>query len=129
MNQILDAVRAGRTSLLPLLIKRLTLPERRALLPELTALRKEVRDWDWARRREHGGVASALLVAGAGCHTGAAAAAAWIGSRDLAEGARPGAAPGGPACSPCSATASPPGWATSPTASPPAPSPSRTTTR
>ncbi|AKL64902.1 DUF7824 domain-containing protein [Streptomyces sp. Mg1] len=86
MNQILDAVRAGRASLLPLLIKRLTLPERRALLPELTALRKEVRDWDWARRREHGGVASALLVAGAGCHTGAAAAAAWIGSRDLAEG-------------------------------------------
>ncbi|MFI5638774.1 DUF6493 family protein [Streptomyces goshikiensis] len=84
MNQILDAVRAGRTSLLPLLIKRLTPPERRALLPELTALRKEVRDWDWSRRRENGGVASALLVAGAGCHTGAAAAAAWIGSRDLA---------------------------------------------
>ncbi|MFG2710916.1 DUF6493 family protein [Streptomyces goshikiensis] len=86
MNQILDAVRAGRTSLLPLLIKRLTVPERRALIVELASLRREIRDWDWTRRREHGSSASALLVAGAGCHTGAAAAAAWIGARDLAEG-------------------------------------------
>ncbi|MCX4524194.1 MULTISPECIES: DUF6493 family protein [unclassified Streptomyces] len=86
MSQILDAVRAGRTSLLPLLVKRLTVPERRAMLAELTTLRREIRDWDWTQRRAHGSTGSALLVAGAGCHTGAAAAAAWIGARDLNDG-------------------------------------------
>ncbi|MEU2391145.1 DUF6493 family protein [Streptomyces sp. NPDC007369] len=80
---VLDAVRAGRANLLPGLIQPLTAAERRTLVPELTALRREIRSWDWTRRVDRERMRSALLVAGAGCHTGAAAAASWIAARDL----------------------------------------------
>ncbi|MFD0270850.1 DUF6493 family protein [Streptomyces sp. NPDC127106] len=84
-DAVLDAVHAGRTDRLPGLIKHLPAAERRALATELTALRREIRGWDWSRRAERERIRPALLVAGAGCHTGAAAAASRIAARDLSE--------------------------------------------
>ncbi|WP_329447355.1 DUF6493 family protein [Streptomyces sp. NBC_01426] len=92
MNDVLDAVRAGRTERLPALLGPLTPAERRAVLGELTALRREVRGWGWDRGSERDRMRGALLVAGAGCHTGAAAAASWIGSRELRDWREPPAA-------------------------------------
>lgn len=86
MNPILEAVREGRTDQLPGLLKPLTAPERQELLARLALLRAEIRGWDWSRWRERDRIRSALLVAGAGCHTGATAAADWIGAHDLREG-------------------------------------------
>ncbi|MFJ8695927.1 DUF6493 family protein [Streptomyces roseolilacinus] len=83
MRELLDAVRQGRVEDVPDLLKALDAAGRRAALGELKALRAEARGWGWdqwdKRRRVH----QALLLAGAGCHGGAAAAAAWIGARDL----------------------------------------------
>ncbi|MFI6644137.1 DUF6493 family protein [Streptomyces sp. NPDC050504] len=79
----MDAVRAGRAGEVPGLLKPLSPADRKACLAELKALQKEVREWDWNRWDERGKVQRALLLAGAGCHTGAAAAAAWIGGRNL----------------------------------------------
>ncbi|MFH8438137.1 DUF6493 family protein [Streptomyces sp. NPDC018007] len=85
MNELLTAVRDGRHHEVPPLVLALDRPGRRAALAELKELRKEARGWDWRRRdRIHKG----LLVAGAGCHTGAAACAAWIGGRDLRDWGR-----------------------------------------
>lgn len=92
MNDVLDAVRAGRTERLPRLLGPLTPAERRTVLGELTALRREVRGWGWDRGSERDRIRGGLLVAGAGCHTGAAAAAAWIGSRELRDWREPPAA-------------------------------------
>ncbi|MBW5483926.1 hypothetical protein GPJ59_19070 [Streptomyces bambusae] len=92
-REILDAVRAGRGDRLPALLQPLDVPARRALLTELTALRREVRGWDWNRWQEREEIRPGLLVAGAACQTGAAAAAAWIGARDLR---RWGSAPADP---------------------------------
>ncbi|MEV0411477.1 DUF6493 family protein [Streptomyces sp. NPDC050448] len=89
MNPILDAVREGRTDLIPGLLKPLTAPERRDLLARLADLRREIRGWDWSHWQERDRIRSGLLVAGAGCHTGAAAAAAWIGAPDLRDGRQP----------------------------------------
>ncbi|MFF9864466.1 DUF6493 family protein [Streptomyces sp. NPDC013953] len=80
---LLTAVREGRRDDVPGLLEALGPAGRRAALDELKALRKELRGWGWERWEERRRVARALLVAGAGCHTGAAAAAAWIGARDL----------------------------------------------
>ncbi|MFJ3923267.1 DUF6493 family protein [Streptomyces sp. NPDC090022] len=88
MNAVLDAVRAGRCDLIPGLIEPLDTPARRALLGELTALRREIRGWDWTRWAEADLIRGGLLLAGAGCHTGAAAAAHWMGARDLRAGGR-----------------------------------------
>ncbi|MFJ9890076.1 DUF6493 family protein [Streptomyces sp. NPDC091287] len=85
MNELLTAVRAGRHHDVPPLVLGLDLPGRRAALAGLKELRKEVRGWDWQRRDK---IRKALLVAGAGCHTGAAGCAAWIGGRDLRDWAR-----------------------------------------
>ncbi|MFH9691177.1 DUF6493 family protein [Streptomyces sp. NPDC017413] len=85
MNELLTAVRAGRHHDVPPLVLGLDLPGRRAALAGLKELRKEVRGWDWQRRDR---VRKALLVAGAGCHAGAAGCAAWIGGRDLRDWAR-----------------------------------------
>ncbi|WP_438317030.1 DUF6493 family protein [Streptomyces sp. HUAS TT3] len=82
-SAVLDAVHAGRTDRLPGLIKHLSPADRRALVPELTALRREIRGWDWSRRADSERIRPALLLAGAGCHTGAAAAASWIAAREL----------------------------------------------
>ncbi|MEW2068990.1 DUF6493 family protein [Streptomyces sp. NPDC007346] len=80
MNDLLTAVRAGAHREVPALVLGLDLAGRRAALAELKGLRKEARGWDWRRQDK---VRKALLVAGAGCHTGAAGCATWIGGRDL----------------------------------------------
>ncbi len=85
MNELLSAVRDGRHHEVPPLVLALDRPGRRAALAELKELRKEARGWDWRRRDR---VRKALLVAGAGCQTGAAACAAWIGGRDLRDWTR-----------------------------------------
>ncbi|MFD7090396.1 DUF6493 family protein [Streptomyces sp. NPDC059896] len=86
MSELLDAVRAGRTRAVPGLVEPLTAADRKEALGALKALREELRDWPWDRWRERDRMREALLVAGAGCHTGAAATAVWIGARDLREG-------------------------------------------
>ncbi|GAA3398151.1 DUF6493 family protein [Streptomyces roseoviridis] len=83
VEQFLDAVRQGRYGDVPGLLRQLDAAGRKAALPELKRLRKEVRGWDWKRWEERTRVRCALRLAGAGCHTGAAAAADWIGGRDL----------------------------------------------
>ncbi|MFG3498995.1 DUF6493 family protein [Streptomyces sp. NPDC047928] len=82
-SELLDAVRAGACEPVPDLVRSLDAAGRKAALTELKALRAEVRGWgwnDWDKRRR---IQRALILAGAGCHTGAAASAAWIGARDL----------------------------------------------
>ncbi|MFI1286707.1 DUF6493 family protein [Streptomyces sp. NPDC020858] len=86
MNTLLDAVRTGRCDLVTSLLTPLTATERRARLPELTALRGEIRGWGWSRRWDGEPTVRALHLAGALCHTGAAAAASWIAARDLRDG-------------------------------------------
>ncbi|MET9375697.1 DUF6493 family protein [Streptomyces sp. NPDC002992] len=83
VRSLLVAVREGRAEDVPGLLKELGSAGRKTALPEVKALRTEVRGWDWERWHEQTKVQRALRVAGAGCHTGAAAAAAWIGGRDL----------------------------------------------
>ncbi|MET9952709.1 DUF6493 family protein [Streptomyces sp. NPDC006339] len=83
VEQCLDAVRQGRHGDVPGLLGQMDAAGRKAALPELKRLRKEVRGWDWKRWDERARVQSALRLAGAGCHTGAAAAADWLGGRDL----------------------------------------------
>ncbi|MEV6978590.1 DUF6493 family protein [Kitasatospora sp. NPDC093806] len=80
VEQLLEAVREGRTPQLPGLVAALGPAERRACLPALKELRRENRA-EWSRAAY--GRMGALLVAGAGCHTGAAGAATWIGARDF----------------------------------------------
>ncbi|WP_329499578.1 DUF6493 family protein [Kitasatospora herbaricolor] len=80
-EKVVDACRTGKPSLLPGLLDGMTPAERRACLPELKELRKQVRE-DWSSSSRP--VREALQVAGAGCHTAPAAAASWIGAGDLA---------------------------------------------
>ncbi|MHC3463881.1 DUF7825 domain-containing protein [Streptomyces flavovirens] len=80
MNELLTAVRDGRTRDAALLVADLDRAGRKEALAGLKLLRKEARGWDWRERTK---VRHPLLVAGAGCHTGAAACAAWIGGQDL----------------------------------------------
>ncbi|MFG2390293.1 DUF6493 family protein [Streptomyces lavendulae] len=82
-DDLLVAVREGRTAELPTLLGPLDRDRRKALLAGLKELRGELRAAGWARWQERDLMNPALLVAGAGCHTGAAAAAAWLGARDL----------------------------------------------
>ncbi|WP_244291131.1 DUF6493 family protein [Streptomyces subrutilus] len=82
-RRILAAVRAGRPADLPGLLKPLDPVQRRELLAELKALRADLRAQGWENWRERDLVSPALIVAGAGCTTGAAAAASWIAARDL----------------------------------------------
>ncbi|MFC8507925.1 DUF6493 family protein [Streptomyces sp. NPDC057411] len=85
VEQLLCAVRQGRHLDVPGLLRPLGPAGRKAAVPELKRLRKEVRGWDWQRGREQRKVQCALRLAGAGCIAGAAAAAEWIGGRDLQE--------------------------------------------
>ncbi|MFE7380173.1 DUF6493 family protein [Streptomyces zhihengii] len=80
---ILTAVRAGHTLRLPALLAPLDRAGRRELLAGLKELRAELRASGWDRWQERDRVSPALLVAGAACQTGAAAAASWIGGRDM----------------------------------------------
>ncbi|MFG3487842.1 DUF6493 family protein [Streptomyces sp. NPDC047972] len=83
VEQLLAAVRAGRAHKVPALLEPLDAAARKSALGPLKALRSEVRGWDWKRWTEATAVRRALYVAGAGCQTGAAATAAWLGGRDL----------------------------------------------
>ncbi|MFI5866729.1 DUF6493 family protein [Streptomyces sp. NPDC051546] len=80
---VLEAVRHGRTAELPGLLKLLDRTQRRRLLVGLKELRGELRAQGWDGRQQRDLMNPALVVAGAVCHTGAAAAAAWIGARDM----------------------------------------------
>ncbi|GLX33975.1 hypothetical protein Sros01_00480 [Streptomyces roseochromogenus] len=82
-DDLLATVREGRAAELPGLLGPLDRDRRKALLAGLKELRGELRAAGWARWQERDLMSPALLVAGAGCHTGAAAAAAWLGARDL----------------------------------------------
>ncbi|MFI7009330.1 DUF6493 family protein [Streptomyces sp. NPDC050145] len=77
---LLAAVRAGRVAEVTDLLDGLSDAERRACLPGLKELRKELREgpWDSEARKAY----PALQLAGAACHTGAAAAAAWLGASE-----------------------------------------------
>ncbi|MFJ7201148.1 MULTISPECIES: DUF6493 family protein [unclassified Streptomyces] len=86
MKELITAVREARTRDVPALLSELDRAGRRSALAELKALRKEARGWPWEKQD---GIRKALLVAGAGCHTGAAGCAAWIGGRDLQVWSRP----------------------------------------
>ncbi|MFI6018529.1 DUF6493 family protein [Streptomyces sp. NPDC051287] len=83
MSAVLDAVRTGRAGETELLLRSLPDAERRSLLPELKRLRKEVRDLPWDQRSQVERMYPALQVAGAMCHSGAAAAATWIAGADM----------------------------------------------
>lgn len=82
-EELLATVREGRTAELPGLIEPLDRDRRKALLAGLRELRGELRASGWDRWQERDLMSPALLVAGAGCNTGAAATAAWLGARDL----------------------------------------------
>jgi hypothetical protein len=81
MSSLMEAVRAGRTAEAVGLLDGLTDTERRAFLPELKALRKELRKAPWEERSRR--AYPALHAAGAACETGAAAAATWIAATDM----------------------------------------------
>ncbi|MFE3167709.1 DUF6493 family protein [Streptomyces sp. NPDC059224] len=83
MSAVLEAVRMGRAGETELLLRNLSDAERRPLLPELKRLRKEVRASPWERRDGLDRMCPALQVAGAMCHSGAAAAATWIAGADM----------------------------------------------
>lgn len=81
MNSLLETVRNGRTAETVTLLDGMTDAERRALVPELKALRSELRSapWNAASRRAW----PTLHLAGAACQTGAAGVAAWISAADM----------------------------------------------
>ncbi|MER6360941.1 DUF6493 family protein [Kitasatospora sp. NPDC001527] len=80
VEALLAAVREGRTGEVPGLLAALGPAERRSCVPALKELRRTNRgDWSGEAKQRMG----ALLVAGAGCHPGAAGAATWIGARDF----------------------------------------------
>ncbi|MFD6415935.1 DUF6493 family protein [Streptomyces sp. NPDC060194] len=82
-DTVLAAVRAGRTDLVPALLEPLDATQRKAILPELKDLRRELRTGGWENWKQRDLMSPALVVAGAGCTTGAAAAATWISAADL----------------------------------------------
>ncbi|MFE6852982.1 DUF6493 family protein, partial [Streptomyces sp. NPDC057674] len=83
VEQLLAVVRKGRAHKVPALLEPLDAAARKTALGQLKSLRSEVRGWDWKRWNEATAVRRALYVAGAGCQTGAAATATWLGGRDL----------------------------------------------
>lgn len=80
---ILTVVRAGHTLRLPALLAPLDRAGRRELLAGLKELRAELRAPGRDRWEERDRIGPALLVAGAACQTGAAAAASWTAGRDM----------------------------------------------
>ncbi|MDT5042903.1 MAG: hypothetical protein QOE51_3888, partial [Actinoplanes sp.] len=81
IRALLDAVREGRVEDIPKLLGALSDAELRDGLPVLKQWRKDTPQF-W-RGEGHLLVRQGLLLAGAGCCTGAAAAAQWLTSRDL----------------------------------------------
>ncbi|WP_410537981.1 DUF6493 family protein [Streptomyces sp. KL2] len=83
---VLLAVAGGEPKRLPELIAALSDGQRHSCVPHLKAWRARLRnEWnpDFRPRRR------ALVIAGAGCHTGAAAAAQWLAHDDLGLVAEP----------------------------------------
>ncbi|MFJ2093073.1 DUF6493 family protein [Streptomyces sp. NPDC087901] len=85
MKELITAVRDGRLDDIPALLTPLDRAERRLVLTELKVMRKEMRSWPWGERTR---ARKAVLVAGAGCHAGAAGCATWIGAREQREWVR-----------------------------------------
>ncbi|MFJ8659440.1 DUF6493 family protein [Streptomyces sp. NPDC093795] len=84
IEKLLAAVRAGLAAEVPELLEPLDATARKAALGQLKVLRAEVRAGEWATPPYLANrIRSALYVAGAGCLSGAAAAASWLGARDL----------------------------------------------
>ncbi|WP_327172681.1 DUF6493 family protein [Streptomyces sp. NBC_01336] len=83
VDDVLEAVRAGRTAQLPGLLEPLDPAQRRVLLTGLKELRRTLRSSRSEQWQDRNLMNPALVVAGAGCNSGAAAAAAWIGATDL----------------------------------------------
>ncbi|CAM5495145.1 hypothetical protein STANM309S_03568 [Streptomyces tanashiensis] len=84
VEKLLAAVRAGESGEVPALLEPLDAAAREAALVRLKALRAEVRAGKWATPPDAPDrIRGALYVAGAGCLPTAAAAASWLGARDL----------------------------------------------
>ncbi|GGV01260.1 hypothetical protein GCM10010275_45340 [Streptomyces litmocidini] len=84
VEELLAAVREGRAAAVPGLLEPLDAAAREAALTRLRALRAEVRAGKRATPPHLPDlIRSALYVAGAGCLPTAAAAASWLGARDL----------------------------------------------
>ncbi|MFF8380046.1 DUF6493 family protein [Streptomyces sp. NPDC015661] len=84
VERLLALVLAGEAQEVPAALEPLDAAERRAALARLKALRAEVRAGKWATPPYMPNrIRSALYVAGAGCLPTAAAAASWLGARDL----------------------------------------------
>ncbi|MEU5218539.1 DUF6493 family protein [Streptomyces sp. NPDC020807] len=84
VEALLAAVLEGRTAEVPALLGPLDATGRKAALTRLKALRAEVKAGKWTTPPHHPHkICSALYVAGAGCLTTPAAAASWLGARDL----------------------------------------------
>ncbi|MGV9316294.1 DUF7824 domain-containing protein [Streptomyces sp. NPDC003691] len=81
--ELLAVIRKGRAHKVPELLEPMGPAERKEALVELKKFRVELRDWGWQKWQERARAARALLIAGAGCLPGPAAAAAWIGAREL----------------------------------------------
>ncbi|MEE1942264.1 DUF6493 family protein, partial [Streptomyces sp. TRM 70361] len=77
---VLLAVADGEIRRLPELLTGLSEAQRRSCVPHLKAWRAGLRD-EWGQETQLR--SRALVIAGAGCHTGAAAAARWLGHDDL----------------------------------------------
>ncbi|MFI1524793.1 DUF7825 domain-containing protein [Kitasatospora cineracea] len=71
---VIERVRAGDADGVARELAGLTSAQRRECVAELKEVRREVDEEPWLKRD----VVQALMVAGAGCHTAAAAAAAWL---------------------------------------------------
>ncbi|MFF2616968.1 DUF6493 family protein [Kitasatospora sp. NPDC058046] len=80
VGELLTTVRSGRLARIPELLAGLDTAQRRAALTALKALRKELRQ-EWSREATE--TRGRLLVAGAGCHAGPAAAATWLAGSDF----------------------------------------------
>ncbi|MEV4611240.1 DUF6493 family protein [Kitasatospora sp. NPDC049258] len=80
MSALLAAVRRGDVAGTAAELAGLTAEQRRAELPELTALRREQRPEWWAVPAD---VRAALMIAGTACHSAPAAAAGWLGGQDF----------------------------------------------
>lgn len=80
-ESLVRAVRAGDLSDLVALVDGMTDAERRACMPELKRLRKELRAEPWGSRAQR--AYPALHAAGAACQTGAAAVATWLTGSEL----------------------------------------------
>ncbi|GLZ04691.1 hypothetical protein Acsp03_21570 [Actinomadura sp. NBRC 104412] len=83
VDTLLSKVEHGNARFVAALLRRFTDEERRAAAKELPGLLRRVRDTRPDSPWTEGAVTSALLVAGAGCIPGPAAAAQWLARADL----------------------------------------------